>query len=214
MDVLGIKISSKCEDIYKKIISNTNCRIIFSASKNHHSQCKEIGDNFYNISIDTDVPHEYFEELLLHECIHVLQNTLGYQDMVLNYNRILCVYLNNVILDIDVNRRLIQDFKYVRNNHIAANILANKIAETLQQWTENNISPTNDEMKIMALSLAYLELCYTKQYHQGFSKIINVLYPEIIDYYSKFYQIVQFHPGTNYKTVRMIQEKAMNLFGI
>lgn len=214
MDVLGITLSEECEEIYNQIMHNTHCRITFGVSHNHHSSCTEISNNFYKICLDTNVPHEYFEELLLHECIHIIQNELGYQDMLLNYNRLLCVYINNVILDIDVNRRLIHDFKFTRNNHIAQNILGNKIAITLQNWVENNIKPTNDEIKIMSLSLTYLELCYTKQYHQELFTIINVLYPDITIYFNQFSQIVQSHQETNYKTVREIQNKAKDLFEV
>ena len=172
---------------------------------------EEMQDGFFKITIDTTVSNEYFEELLLHECIHALQMKLGYQDMLINYNRLLCKYANNIILDIDVNRRLINDYHYVRKTDCAQNTLANKIAQRMKILTESQKQPEEDELKILAISIAYLELCYTTKFKQTFWFILDVIYPQTKTYYAKFCEIVHAHPETSYRSVHQIQIQAIDL---
>lgn len=214
MEVLGKDISEQCASIYSRIANELKCRILFVASKNRKNYSQEIGNDLYKIELDISLPNNYFEELLLHECIHILQTRLGYKDMNVNYNRKLSIYINDVIMDIDVNRRLKNDYNYMRDNDYAQSILISKVTKEIEHISNSHAKVADDDKKILGLSLAFLDLCYTNKYKTLMNLVIANVCPQILIYQNKFVEIVQSHPETNYRTVHQIQKLSIDLFGL
>lgn len=214
MEILGKQISKNCEIIFSKIMSESKCKIIFSSAQNGENFSQEIGVDLFKIVLDISLPDKYFEELLLHECIHILQTKLGYRDMDISYDRKIAVYTNNVIMDIDVNRRLRNNYNYIRDNNYAQTILISKITKEIERMSNNPKQITNDDKKVLGLSLAFLDICYINKYKTMMHLALSTLCPEVLMYQRKFVEIVQSHPDTNYKTVHQIQNLSIDLFDL
>lgn len=210
MKILDQDISQECEMVYNQLQKEIKSSITLQKSKNKQNSVKKNPYGGYIISIDTQLPQDYFEEMVLHEHIHILQWQEGYRDITSQTNHIV-EYINDAIMDIDVNRRL-KDIYHFRIGTSRRTILISKLFTIIMSHIFTKID--DNTSKIIYVSLAILSICYNDENEQRIIEIMNGKNENFISYYSSFKNILINQSGFTAKEFRLMQDKIIECLNL
>lgn len=130
MKVLNRTMPDDIYEVYMRIKNDIKYEVIISESLHDKYLIMEPNNDSVTIKLNANEKNDdYFWEMFLHELIHIIQYQEKYKDLISLNNDMknLCSYVNNVIMDIDVNRRLLNKYDFIRKSNTVENILINKI---------------------------------------------------------------------------------------
>ena len=203
MKILDQDISQKCEMVYNQLQKEIKSSITLQKSKNKQNSVKKNPYGGYIISIDTQLPQDYFEEMVLHEHIHILQWQEGYRDITSQTNHIV-EYINDAIMDIDVNRRLKEIYNYSVGTS-RRNALMGSLFSIITAHIDKQID--NNTAKILCASLAILSLCYNDENEQRIFEILSERNSNFSSYYTLFKNTLMNQNDYSAKSFRIMQNK-------
>lgn len=212
--ILGKQMPHDILITYNQIIKKCNCKIIITPSLNKRSVTSKINNNTFRISINTEVDDNYFWEIFLHEHLHVLQTTEGYKDLELigcgnNIRRIL-YSVNNMIMDIDVYRRLKQIYNFKESSSCGYMHLCGELIKVIDQY--QNFGLDDNYAKFYSSAVSYIALHYNKEVGDIYAEYFSMLNPAFNRYYKGLIDIVNQNPQIGYTHIHKMQVQAMDLF--
>ncbi len=210
--ILNREMPKNIEEIYNKIKQNLFFKYIVTESQNGRNTCEQKG-NVFHIKIMTNLKEYYFWEIFLHELLHIIQTQEGYRNLRAFKDSDLVYIVNNAIMDIDVNRRLKHQYQFDRISVQGRDNLVSNIIRKINICQENN-KCTERETKILAVSIAYVHLCFEPNFAKALSKSARKLNSNYDKYYNGFISVVNAHPDINKTQVSQIQKEAIRLFDL
>lgn len=208
MEVLGKSISESIERIYQQIKNQYGNVTLVYCRNGSKCSTEQINPNGFKITIDTSLPDDYFGEVFLHEHCHILQYKEGYKD--LRCQDQISFMLNDAIMDIDVHRRLKNDYNYQYGTY-GSNKLYDNTYTMIQKLTQ----PQPQELFFqLVISLVLYRTCYNQTEGDRIIDILSQNNESAAYYLQGFLQLVKEYPNTNKDDNRQLLLKSARLFGI
>ncbi len=213
MEVLNRTMPDDIYEVYMRIKKDIKYEVMISESSNGINQITPPDNGCVHIKLNNNEPEdEYFWEIFLHEHIHAIQYQENYKDMIAS-NKVkqeISIHINNVIMDIDVNRRLLNTYKYRRKTKCSEKRLAFDIANQIMKCRETKFS--EQDIILIVISVVLLSVSYNSEYDNLFIPNISALDHNAGIYFRDFMNAVCNNPITEYKSIREIQNQAADIF--
>lgn len=213
MKILNRTMLNDIYEIYMRIKNDIKYEIMISESNNERSYVLPPFNGCVHMKLNNnETEDEYFWEIFLHEHIHVIQYQENYKDMVSSdkSKKNISEYINNVIMDIDVNRRLLNIYKYRRKTKCAEKRFALNITNKIIQCRENGFS--DQDVIMIVISIVLLSTSYNSEYDKLLVSHISALDHNTGIYFYNFMNAVCNNPMTEYRSIRKIQDQAADIF--
>lgn len=213
MNILNRTMPNDIYEIYMRIKNDIKYEIMMSESNNERSYVSPPFNGCVHMKLNNnETEDEYFWEIFLHEHIHVIQYQENYKDMISHdkSKKIISEYINNVIMDIDVNRRLLNVYKYRRKSKCSEKRLALNIVDKIIKCRENGFS--DQDIIMIVISIVLMSTSYNSKYDNLFISNINELNRNAGIYYRDFMNAVYNNPIIGYRSIRKIQDQAADIF--
>lgn len=213
MKILNRTMPDDVYEIYMRIKNDIKYEVIISESNNWINHITPPDNGCVHIKLNNSEPEdEYFGEIFLHEHIHAIQYQENYKDMI-STNKLkkdISMHINNVIMDIDVNRRLLNTYRYRRKTKCSEKRLAFDIANQIMKCRETKFS--EQDIILVVISVVLLSTSYNSEYDNLFISNINTLDHNAGIYFRDFMNAVCNNPITEYRSIRKIQDQAADIF--
>lgn len=162
--------------------------------------------------MNKDVDEDYFWEMFLHEHLHILQYKIGYKDLKSATNPKLALFVNNVIMDIDVIERLKHDYNFERTSEYGREICSKACINEIGKFLIFGAS--EEDAKFMAILIAFIYFCFNRDEANRFAEPMNGLNTKFEYYYNGFIELVRNDHCIRSKPVNDLLCQAATLFGI